>query len=122
MVQIDSWPADSKFPIGHYVKTLGDIGDKDTETQVLLIEHDIPKSDKCTNTSREWEQVQGANGLTPQTCLSCALLSTAPWSQNVLACLPKDEFNIDQSHTIGRSDFRNIQIFSIDPPGKRGKR
>jgi len=84
LVQIDSWPADSKYPLGHYTKTLGDIGDKDTETQVLLIEHDIP---------------------------------TAAWSQAVLACLPKDEFNINPKDCIGRSDFRNIQIFSIDPPG-----
>jgi exosome complex exonuclease DIS3/RRP44 len=84
MVQIDAWPAESKFPIGHYTKTLGDIGDKDTETQVLLIEHDIP---------------------------------TAPWSKNVLACLPKDEHNIIQSDCIGRSDFRHLEIYSIDPPG-----
>jgi exosome complex exonuclease DIS3/RRP44 len=84
LVQIDSWPSDSKYPLGHYTKTLGDIGEKDTETQVLLIEHDIP---------------------------------TAPWSQNVLACLPKDEFNIDQAHCAGRSDFRKLEIFSIDPPG-----
>ena len=27
---------------GHYVRTLGDIGDKDTENEVLLLEHDIP--------------------------------------------------------------------------------
>ena len=27
---------------GHYVRNLGDIGDKDTENQVLLLEHNIP--------------------------------------------------------------------------------
>jgi len=27
---------------GHYVRTLGNIGDKDTENEVLLLEHDIP--------------------------------------------------------------------------------
>ncbi|ETW05835.1 hypothetical protein H310_03502 [Aphanomyces invadans] len=42
VVAIDSWPVDSRFPVGHYVKTLGVIGDKETETQVLLLEHDIP--------------------------------------------------------------------------------
>ena len=41
-VAMDSWPADSRYPLGHYVSTIGDIGDKDTETTVLLIEHDIP--------------------------------------------------------------------------------
>ncbi|KAI9991819.1 hypothetical protein PInf_017190 [Phytophthora infestans] len=42
LVAIDSWPAYSKFPLGHYVRTLGVIGDKETETTVLLLEHDIP--------------------------------------------------------------------------------
>jgi exosome complex exonuclease DIS3/RRP44 len=38
---IDGWSADSLYPEGHYVKTLGDIGDKDVETEVLILEHDI---------------------------------------------------------------------------------
>ncbi|KAL4117001.1 hypothetical protein PRIC2_012451 [Phytophthora ramorum] len=42
IVTIDSWPADSKFPLGPKVRTLGVIGDKGTETNVVLIEHDIP--------------------------------------------------------------------------------
>jgi len=29
---------------GHYVSILGDIGEKDTENEVLLLEHDIPHS------------------------------------------------------------------------------
>jgi hypothetical protein len=32
VVVVDSWPADSIHPQGHYVRTLGVIGDKDTET------------------------------------------------------------------------------------------
>ena len=42
VIAIDSWPADSRFPHGHYVRTIGVIGDKATETEVLLLEHDIP--------------------------------------------------------------------------------
>lgn len=41
VVAIDGWEADSKYPSGHYVKMLGTIGDRDTETQVLLLENDI---------------------------------------------------------------------------------
>ncbi len=41
VVVIDSWDADSPYPRGHYIKTLGDIGDRDTETDVLLLEHDV---------------------------------------------------------------------------------
>ncbi|KAK9823835.1 hypothetical protein WJX72_005833 [[Myrmecia] bisecta] len=44
VVVIDSWEADSHYPAGHYVRTLGTIGDRDTETEVLLIEHDINTS------------------------------------------------------------------------------
>ena len=42
LVSMDSWPADSEYPLGHYVKTLGVTGTKDTETQVLLQEFRIP--------------------------------------------------------------------------------
>ena len=34
VVAIDSWEADSGYPAGHYVRTLGQIGDKETETEV----------------------------------------------------------------------------------------
>lgn len=42
LVAIDSWPRTSRYPQGHYVKSLGNIGDKNTENQVLLLEHDVP--------------------------------------------------------------------------------
>ena len=42
LVSIDSWPADSEYPLGHYVRTLGETGTKDTETKVLLQEFRIP--------------------------------------------------------------------------------
>ncbi len=41
VVAIDGWGTDSTYPEGHYVKTLGNIGDKDVETEVLILEHDI---------------------------------------------------------------------------------
>jgi exosome complex exonuclease DIS3/RRP44 len=42
LIAVDSWPANSKYPLGHYVQTIGDIGGKDVETEVLLHEHNIP--------------------------------------------------------------------------------
>jgi exosome complex exonuclease DIS3/RRP44 len=42
VVAIDSWDVYSKYPRGHYIKTLGKIGEKDVETQVVLLEHEIP--------------------------------------------------------------------------------
>ena len=44
VVAIDSWEVDSAYPSGHYVRTLGTIGDRDTETEVLLLENDINTS------------------------------------------------------------------------------
>ncbi|GFV45059.1 exosome complex exonuclease RRP44 [Trichonephila clavipes] len=42
IVSIDGWPRDSRYPQGHFVQSLGDVGEKETENQVLLLEHDIP--------------------------------------------------------------------------------
>ncbi|KAJ7319939.1 hypothetical protein JRQ81_019450 [Phrynocephalus forsythii] len=42
IVAIDGWPRNSRYPNGHFVKNLGSAGDKETETEVLLLEHDVP--------------------------------------------------------------------------------
>jgi len=42
VVQIDTWERTSRYPAGHYVKTLGNIGDRDAENDVIFIEHDVP--------------------------------------------------------------------------------
>nr|XP_018897817.1 PREDICTED: exosome complex exonuclease RRP44 [Bemisia tabaci] len=44
IVAIDSWPRTSRYPLGHFVRALGKIGDKETENEVLLLEHDVPHS------------------------------------------------------------------------------
>ncbi|CAF4633958.1 unnamed protein product, partial [Rotaria sp. Silwood1] len=41
MVQIDHWPRSSRYPHGHFIKTLGKLGDKETENEVILAENDI---------------------------------------------------------------------------------
>ncbi|XP_008319769.1 exosome complex exonuclease RRP44 [Cynoglossus semilaevis] len=42
MVAIDGWPKDSRYPNGHFVRSLGGAGEKETEEEVLLLEHDVP--------------------------------------------------------------------------------
>ena len=42
IVAVDTWDKSSKYPSGHFVRCLGDIGEKATETEVLLLEHDVP--------------------------------------------------------------------------------
>lgn len=44
IVAIDQWPRNSRYPQGHFVRSLGPLGDKDTENEVLMIEHDVPHS------------------------------------------------------------------------------
>lgn len=41
IVAVDSWDCSSRYPSGHYVRTIGKIGDLDTESEVVLIENDI---------------------------------------------------------------------------------
>lgn len=44
-VVIDEWSEWKSFPDGHYVEVLGEIGDKETEAKVILVENDIPHYD-----------------------------------------------------------------------------
>ncbi|OMO83389.1 Ribonuclease II/R [Corchorus olitorius] len=41
MVAVDSWDRQTRYPSGHYVRVIGEIGDRDTESEVVLIENDI---------------------------------------------------------------------------------
>ncbi|XP_061371864.1 exosome complex exonuclease RRP44 homolog A-like [Gastrolobium bilobum] len=41
IVAVDSWDRHSRYPSGHYVRSIGKIGDKNTESEVVLIENDI---------------------------------------------------------------------------------
>lgn len=48
MVSVDHWPTLSEYPLGHLVKILGAIGDKDIETEILLHELGIEKREFST--------------------------------------------------------------------------
>lgn len=36
VVAVDSWDRLSRHPSGHYVRTIGEIGDRDTESEVMI--------------------------------------------------------------------------------------
>jgi exosome complex exonuclease DIS3/RRP44 len=42
IVAIDTWERTSRCPQGHYVRVVGNVGDKATETELLLLENQIP--------------------------------------------------------------------------------
>uniref|UniRef100_A0A336KCD1 Protein DIS3 homolog n=1 Tax=Culicoides sonorensis TaxID=179676 RepID=A0A336KCD1_CULSO len=87
VVAIDQWPRSSRYPQGHFVRTLGEIGDKNTENEVILLEHDVPHS-------KFSEEV-------------LSFLPKLPWE------ITKD-VSIDLSK---RVDLRDVPICSVDPPG-----
>ena len=87
VVSIDSWDKNSMYPNGHYVRTLGDVGDSATETQVLLLEHDVPFAP-----------------FSPLV-LSCLPPEGEKWLVD------------DSVHLKGREDLRSLCVCSIDPPG-----
>ena len=41
VVRIDNWKTDSVYPCGHFIRSLGPIGDLETETSVILVEHSL---------------------------------------------------------------------------------
>ena len=40
-VSIDSWPRNSQYPLGHYKKCIGSVGDREAENEALLLEHNV---------------------------------------------------------------------------------
>ncbi|KAI7867430.1 exosome complex exonuclease RRP44-like protein [Spinellus fusiger] len=88
VVAIDSWPVNSLIPVGHFVKTLGSSGDRETETEVLLLEHDVPYLEFSRRVLDDLP-VEGENWVVSE--------------QHV-----KRET---------RRDLRDLNICSIDPPG-----
>lgn len=74
--------------MGHFVKTLGSSGDRETETEVLLLEHDVPYQE-----------------------FSKRILADLPKEG-------EDWVVTDQhvKHE-NRMDLRHLNVCSIDPPG-----
>eukprot|EP00949_MAST-11_sp_MAST-11-sp1_P001541 g1541.t1 len=52
VVAIDGWDRFSKYPSGHYVRTLGSVHDKKAQTSAVLIEHDIPTAEFSSKVMR----------------------------------------------------------------------
>ena len=88
VVALDSWPRHSRYPLGHYVRTVGQIGDKRTEIEVVLLEHDIPHSKFS------------------QEVLDCLPIVT-----------PERPWTITEADYAKREDFRDLLVCSVDPPG-----
>jgi exosome complex exonuclease DIS3/RRP44 len=90
LVTIDSWDRDSRYPVGHFVRSLGDMETKGAETEALLLEYDV-----------QYRPF-------PKTVLDCLPVEGHDW------IVPP---NTDDPGWKDRRDLRDLQICSIDPVG-----
>ncbi|KAK9235831.1 hypothetical protein V1525DRAFT_408814, partial [Lipomyces kononenkoae] len=90
LAAVDSWEPTSRYPEGHFVRTLGDIESKDAETEALLLEYDV-----------QYHQFT-------QTVLDCLPKEGHNWR------VPADS---SDPLWKGRQDLRELLVCSIDPPG-----
>jgi exosome complex exonuclease DIS3/RRP44 len=90
VVTIDSWDRDSRYPTGHYIRSLGELETKGAETEALLLEYDV-----------QYKPF-------PKSVLDCLPAEGHDWK--VPASKEDKGWN-------GRRDLRDLLICSIDPPG-----
>lgn len=90
LATIDSWERDSRYPVGHFVRSLGELESKGAETEALLLEWDV-----------QYKPF-------PKTVLDCLPIEGHDWK---VPASPEDP------GWIGRRDLRELLVCSIDPPG-----
>ncbi|KAJ5297628.1 hypothetical protein PENANT_c005G03038 [Penicillium antarcticum] len=90
LVTIDAWDRDSRYPTGHFIRSLGELETKGAETEALLLEYDV-----------QYKPF-------PKSVLDCLPSEGHDWK--VPASKEDKGWN-------GRRDLRDLLICSIDPPG-----
>ncbi|KAH6615035.1 hypothetical protein C7974DRAFT_343863 [Boeremia exigua] len=90
LATIDSWEKDSRYPVGHFVRSLGELESKGAETEALLLEWDV-----------QYKPF-------PKTVLDCLPAEGHDW---VVPASTEDP------GWKGRRDLRDLIVCSIDPPG-----
>lgn len=91
VVSVDSWPSNSMYPQGHFVRSLGDVESVDAEREALLIEHNV-----------EYRPFSKA-------VLDCLPKEGENWK------VPENLDNGDEQLK-KRVDLRDKLVCSIDPP------
>ncbi|KAF1816985.1 RNB-domain-containing protein [Eremomyces bilateralis CBS 781.70] len=89
LVTIDSWERDSRYPVGHFVRSLGEVESKEAETEALLLEYDV-----------QYRPF-------PKTVLDCLPQEGHDWK------VPTSK---EDPGWRGRKDLRDLLVCSIDPP------
>lgn len=87
---IDAWDRDSRYPSGHFLRSLGELETKEAETEALLLEYDV-----------QYRPF-------PKAVLDCLPSEGHDWK------VPQDKSDPGWK---GRQDLRELLVCSIDPPG-----
>lgn len=90
LVTIDAWDRDSRYPTGHFIRSLGELETKGAETEALLLEYDV-----------QYKPF-------PKAVLDCLPAEGHDWR------VPASKEDVGWT---GRKDLRDLLICSIDPPG-----
>lgn len=90
LVTIDAWDQDSRYPAGHFVRSIGDLETKGAETEALLLEYDV-----------QYRPF-------PKGVLDCLPHEGHEWK------VPEDTQDPGWQ---GRKDHRDLLVCSIDPVG-----
>ncbi|KAJ4380496.1 exosome catalytic subunit dis3 [Didymella sp. IMI 355093] len=90
LASIDSWEKDSRYPVGHFIRSLGELESKGAETEALLLEWDV-----------QYKPF-------PKTVLDCLPAEGHDW---------KVPASTEDPGWKGRRDLRDLIVCSIDPPG-----
>ncbi|KAJ9602398.1 exosome catalytic subunit dis3 [Cladophialophora chaetospira] len=90
LATIDSWDRDTRYPVGHYIRSLGELETKDAETEALLLEYDV-----------QYRPF-------PKAVLDCLPTEGHGWK------VPAER---SDPGWVGRKDLRSLLVCSIDPPG-----
>ncbi|KAK6455467.1 exoribonuclease required for 3 end formation of 5.8S rRNA [Scheffersomyces xylosifermentans] len=91
VVVVDSWPSNSRYPNGHFVRALGEVESAEAETEALLLEHDVEYRPFAKNV------------------LDCLPEEGDKWT------VPDVE-NTEDPQLKKRVDLRHKLVCSIDPP------
>ncbi|MCJ1383103.1 exosome catalytic subunit dis3 [Xylographa soralifera] len=90
LVTIDSWDQESRYPVGHFVRSLGELETKGAETEALLLEYDV-----------QYRPF-------PKAVLDCLPPEGHEWRVPVTT---------DDPGWRDRKDLRELLVCSIDPVG-----
>jgi len=108
VVRIDAWPVNSQYPQGHFVKSLGRVGDLETEMDTILAENSIevtpfsqgilselPDKDAAKNWMPEADQLEKRRDLREQLVMSID---------------PRGCEDVDDTLSVRRLDNGNIEL------------